>query len=168
MLSIAAPPRPVRVPPTPAVSVAALSPAPAAPGTRTWPYFNARHPQARPAWIRCRSLHAGSPVKRVGGVACGACWEHAIRTDERFVIECGLQDAPPVPADDVDEVAVARAVTGRRVPLTDAERAAAVRLLAGRGLPPARIAELLHTNTRTVARIQRAERPAERHAAPSR
>jgi hypothetical protein len=159
MPSTAAPPRPVRLSSNPASPVAALSPAPAAPGTRTWPYFNARHPQARPAWIRCRSLHAGSQVKRVGGVACGACWEHAIRTDERFVIECGLQDAPAVPADDIDEVAVARAVAGHRVLLTDAERAAVVRLLAARDLPPARIAELLHTNIRTVARVLRAERP---------
>lgn len=159
MLSTAAPPRPVRVPPNPAATDAVCSPTPAAPGRSTSPFFSARHPQAGPARARCRAVHPGGGVKRLGGVACGACWEHAIRADERFVIECGIQDAPAVSADDIDEVAVARAVAGRRVRLTDAERVAAVRLLAGRDVPPAYIAELLHTNTRTVARILRADRP---------
>lgn len=124
---------------------------PGGPNTGTWPYFGRRHPLARLARERCRTHHApGRRVQRVGEVACGACWEHAIRADERFVAECGLDGAPEVPADDVDEIAVAQAVAGRRVPLNDAERAVAVRLLAGRGMPACRIADRLHVNVRAV------------------
>ncbi len=122
-----------------------------------WSFFGARHPQAGPARERCRSVHAGQQVKRLGGVACGACWEHAIRIDERLVVECGLDDAPEVPADDVDQVAVAYAVAGRRVALSDAERVVAVRLLADRRLTAARIARQLHMTTRAVAHIMAAD-----------
>jgi hypothetical protein len=114
-------------------------------------YFSSQHPLAEVARHRCRSHHpraGGSP--RLGNVACGACWEHAIRTDERFVVEHGLDDEPEVPADYLDQVAVHRALTGRRVTLTAAERAEAAWLLVLRRTPLVEVAERLHVKVGTV------------------
>jgi hypothetical protein len=114
-------------------------------------YFGPRHPLAQVARRHCRTHHASSqPTRQVGGIACGACWEHAIRTDERFVIECDLDDEPDVSDDHIDEIAVAYAVAGRKVTLTTAERDAAIRLLGGRQVPVTRISRLLRVNPRTV------------------
>jgi hypothetical protein len=70
----------------------------------------------------------------VGRVACGACWERAIRDDERVVIAFGLPRALSTDPVDVDQVAVELACCGERVRLTSAERAEAARQLAGRGV----------------------------------
>jgi hypothetical protein len=52
----------------------------------------------------------------------------------------------------VDELAVAQAVAGHRMPLTRAEAGEAVRQLAGRGLNDTRIAVWLGVSTQTVLR----------------
>ena len=108
------------------------------------------HPVAEVARRRCRGLH---PVRasRVA-VACGQCWERAIRDDERAVVLFGLpREIAPDP-DYVDEIAVELAVAGRRPRLVAAEEAAAVAVLAGRGWSDSRIAEWLGMRvTRVVA-----------------
>lgn len=62
--------------------------------------------------------------------------------------------APPAEASDLDEVAIERAMEGQRVPLTAQERCEAVARLTRRGLSARRIAELLHTTSRTVTRVR--------------
>lgn len=54
--------------------------------------------------------------------------------------------------DEIDEVAVERAMAGERIALTAAEQAEAIRRLADAGLSDRRIALLLGTSARTVAR----------------
>ena len=54
----------------------------------------------------------------------------------------------------LDEVAVERAMTGERLPLTKTERCEAVARLTHQGLSARRIAELLHTTSRTVTRLR--------------
>lgn len=49
-------------------------------GAKTKPYFGDSHALARAARARCS--HRGSP--KVGGVACGACWEAAIRLQDQL------------------------------------------------------------------------------------
>lgn len=73
-------------------------------------HLGAAHPLAQVAAQLCRS-HVG-PVPRVGRVACGSCWEEAIRNDERVVVECGLPreydgDGTHFPDEVVAESAVA-------------------------------------------------------------
>ena len=58
----------------------------------------------------------------------------------------------------IDEVAVERAMTGERLPLTKSERHEAVAQLTRQGLSARRIAELLHTTSRTVTRLRGAGR----------
>ena len=58
----------------------------------------------------------------------------------------------------LDEVAVDRAMTGERLPLTKTERREAVARLTHQGLSARRIAELLHTTSRTVTRLRGASR----------
>jgi ParB family chromosome partitioning protein len=48
-------------------------------GSATKPYFGAQHPHAKVAAALCE--HRGRP--KVGGIACGECWESVIRADER-------------------------------------------------------------------------------------
>jgi hypothetical protein len=68
----------------------------------------------------------------IGGVACGACWERAIRDDEQVAVEFGLpRDTGANPAY-VDEIAVEFACRGEDHPLTPVERAEVVQaILAG-------------------------------------
>jgi hypothetical protein len=99
------------------------------------------HSIAEPARRRCRELHPAR-AERVA-VACGECWERAIRDDERVVVLFGLpREIQPDP-DYVDEIAVEQAVAGHRPRLVPAEEAAAVTVLAGRGWSDTRIAEWL-------------------------
>lgn len=51
-------------------------------GARTKPYFGDQHPLAQVARASCG--HRGSP--KVGGVACGPCWESVIRADAEAVV----------------------------------------------------------------------------------
>jgi hypothetical protein len=76
-------------------------------------------------------------------VACGRCWERAIRDDERAVVLFGLpREIEPDP-EYVDEVAVEQAVAGHRPRLTPVEQARAVAILLRRGWSDTRIAEWL-------------------------
>lgn len=51
-------------------------------GRKTTPYFSDKHPLAKSARATCD--HRGRP--KVGAVACGECWEHAIRADVTEVV----------------------------------------------------------------------------------
>jgi hypothetical protein len=101
------------------------------------------HPLAELAARRC-AAHAGTLHRSyIGRVACGVCWERAIRDDERVAVLFGLPDEQrPDPAY-VDEIAVEFACRGQRQPLTAAELAEAVRRLdaagAGQGTIAARL-----------------------------
>jgi hypothetical protein len=76
-------------------------------------------------------------------VACGECWERAIRDDERVVVLFGLpREIEPDPAY-VDVVAVELAVAGHKPRLTPPEEAKAVAILLRRGWKDTRIAEWL-------------------------
>lgn len=104
------------------------------------PYFSALHPVAVPARRRCLQLH---PHRCSGRTACGECFEHAIRADERAVALFDLpREIEPEP-DYIDEIAVERAISGERVPLTAAEVAVVIDRLAGRGWSRERIRALL-------------------------
>ncbi len=98
------------------------------------------HPLAAVAGRRCRHSHPGRGFL-LGGVACGVCWEAAIRADERMAVECELPAASPPPdREHVDPVAVELAAAGERVPLSRAEKRAAALELAARGYGPGAIA----------------------------
>lgn len=99
------------------------------------------HPVAEPARRRCRAHH---PKRAAAvGVACGECWEQAIRDDERAVILFGLpREIEPDPTY-VDQVAVELAVAGHKPRLTPVEEAEAVAILVRRGWRDMRIAEWL-------------------------
>ena len=81
-------------------------------------HFSGQHPLADTAHVLCEQ---GGHTRRYGdSVACGRCWEAAIRADER--VQLGAEPAAAVVVDDVDEVAVRRFVDGDdQVRLNDAE-----------------------------------------------
>jgi hypothetical protein len=86
-------------------------------------------------------------------VACGVCWERAIRDDERVTVLFGLPDEQrPDPAY-VDEIAVEFACRGQRQPLTAAERAEAVRRLDAAGAGHCTIAARLDVSAESVRGI---------------
>jgi hypothetical protein len=116
-------------------------------------WFGPRHLLASVAAQRC--LSAGHRFAgRRGVVACGACWERAIRDDERFASECGLPDLVGPDPGDVDEIAVERACSGdRSVSLTRHEVWAAVARLQRQGLDLGQIATRLHREATVVRRI---------------
>ncbi len=90
----------------------------------------------------------------IGGVACGACWEEAIRADERAVVWFDLpREIEPDPLF-VDEVAVDRACSGRQVRLTRAEFEEAVRRLKAWGVSGYRTADMLGVNQAYVYRVR--------------
>ncbi|GAA3293134.1 hypothetical protein Dvina_43585 [Dactylosporangium vinaceum] len=105
-------------------------------------HFGPGHPLADVARRHCDAHRP--PLARI--VACGACWELAIRDDERFAVECGLpRELTPDP-NYVDEIAVDLACRGERVELTRAEFTAAVVRLHGRGMTPSAISKRLHAS----------------------
>lgn len=111
------------------------------------------HPLAEVAGRWCAAHWGGSRRAGVGQVACGACWERAIRDDERIAVEFGLpRELVPDPAY-VDEVAVELACAGERVAVTPVERALAVRQLGGRGLTMTGIADRLGVGIETVRAV---------------
>lgn len=103
-------------------------------------HFGPGHPLAEVAAGHC----AKHPIaSRIGGVACGPCWELAIRDDERVVVEYGLpRELTPDPSY-VDDIAVELACAGERVTLSPVEYRAAFTRLAGRGWPVTRIVDRL-------------------------
>jgi DNA-directed RNA polymerase specialized sigma24 family protein len=109
-------------------------------------YLSCAHPLAAIARRHC--IDHAAPL--LGGVACGACWERAIRTDERFAVENALPREAPADPDDVDDVAVDLACTGSRIDLTTAEMRAAIQRLHREGLGQKEIAARLHAPTQVV------------------
>jgi hypothetical protein len=105
-------------------------------------YLGAPHPLAQVASGRCRSEHP-TTMHRLGGVACGRCWERVIRDDERIVVELGLPAELITDPDLIDEVAVDRACRGNLVRLTKVERRAALARLLAEGLLPTQAGERL-------------------------
>lgn len=123
------------------------------------PIFGHAHPLATVARARCAE-HKGNKKFLPGGMACAHCWEAVIRADERVVVLFELDGAEPVPADDIDEIAVELAVAGKRVddkpvPLTATERAIVVGRLARDGMKPEAIAYHLGTGPGPVAKALR-------------
>lgn len=51
-------------------------------GAKTKPYFGDTHPLAKTARALCGQNGHGRGMPKVGGVACGPCWETVIRSDE--------------------------------------------------------------------------------------
>lgn len=93
----------------------------------------------------------------VGGVACGLCWEQAIRDDARFALENGLPAELLADPFLVDEVAITRAVQGHSVNLTPHERSIAARQLRSAGATMAEIGHLLAVGQSTVLRYLQQE-----------
>jgi hypothetical protein len=106
------------------------------------------HPLARVASRHC--VDHSSPL--IGGVACGNCWERAIRDDERFTAENDLPRDLRLDPQLVDEVAVERAMRGQPVALTRIERQVAIARLFAKGRRPIEIAAVLRTNRQTITR----------------
>jgi len=93
-------------------------------------------------------------------VACGDCWERAIRDDERVVVLFGLpREVEPDPAY-VDVVAVELAVAGHKPRLTPVEEARAVAILLRRGWSDTRIAEWLGMRQSRVVDLRSTVAPA--------
>jgi hypothetical protein len=98
--------------------------------------------------------HLGSERHRyVGRVGCGACWERAIRDDERVAVEFGLPREYAADPLYVDEVAVELACRREYRPLTPVERAEAVRRLDAAGVGPGAIAARLVLSADSVHAI---------------
>jgi hypothetical protein len=97
-------------------------------------HFSLRHPLAGVARRRCDDEHGLAGNALIGGVACGECWERAIRDDERVAVEHELPRELAVDAALVDEIAVDRACRGERIRLTGIERAVAAARLTASGL----------------------------------
>lgn len=129
-------------------------PMPTLPGVAA--YFGPEHVLADVAARHCDAHR--SPFTRA--VACGACWELAIRDDERFAAECDLpRELEPDP-EYIDEVAVDLACSGERVALTPAELVVAVNRLRHRSMSLSRIALRLHVAYGAVVRVVRVVREA--------
>jgi hypothetical protein len=97
-------------------------------------YLGKGHPLAQVAVRLCREAgHPGRVEWLVGGVACGRCWEVAIRADERAVVQFDLPANQTPDPHYCDPIAVERASRGEQLRLTRAERAeVARRIKAGR------------------------------------
>ena len=112
------------------------------------------HPLAQVASEHC----ADHSAPLMGGVACGACWELAIRDDERFAVQHDLPRELVADPELVDQVAVERASRGEPVPLTEAELRETIRRLHRTGLSGAGIVRLLDASERVVSQTLRAYR----------
>lgn len=118
------------------------------------------HLQATPAPRRTPQERAAAQKTAARARAAGwlppEAWDDDLDDDDD---EKKSEPGPP-DQDDVDQVAVERAMSGQRVQLTPAERRAAVAQLTRRGISARRIAELLHTTSRTIVRMRGANRAA--------
>jgi hypothetical protein len=92
--------------------------------------LNGSNPVASVAARLCRGRHEHSPSWE--SVACPDCWEVALLADKEAATEAGLPEVCEADPDLIDEVAVERAVAGKRVELTVAEWQAAKRALMQR------------------------------------
>lgn len=105
---------------------------------------------------RCTAVHPGlAGHALIGRVACGRCWEEAIRTDARVAAEFELPAETPEPdLSYVDPIAVERALAGERVRLTRTERAELARR-AYAGEVPWRVVERLGISGSTAQDLLR-------------
>jgi hypothetical protein len=118
-------------------------------------HLSPEHPLADVAARHC-AAHAGKRHRSyIGRVACGACWERAIRDDERVVAEFKLSRHQAADPAYVDEIAVELACRGERCPLTPVERAEAVRRLHAAGTGPGAIGVCLGLSGESVRGIGR-------------
>jgi hypothetical protein len=113
------------------------------------PFFGPTHPLAEVAERNCQTCNG----ELIGNVACGACWERAIRDDERVVVEHGLPRRIEPDPQYVDEIAVELACGGERVALSPLELRMAARTLAGRRMSRVEIARRLHTTHGVVTSV---------------
>lgn len=112
------------------------------------------HPVASVAGRYCEAHMGRLRHGLIGGTACGACWERAIRNDERVVVQFDLpREVTPDPSF-IDEIAVELACAGEKVALTFAERAEVIRRLSVRREPIVQIADRLRVDPREVARVR--------------
>jgi hypothetical protein len=119
------------------------------------PYLGRSHPVASVAARNC-AAHLGKLHRhQLGETACGACWERAIRDDERAVVEFGLPREVVPDLSYVDEIAVELACRGEQVALTRVERVVVAERLR---LQAARAAELEARRTVTVTEARRMSR----------
>lgn len=113
-------------------------------------YFSRSHPLAEPAGRLCAQSHKKGPVDLlIGSVACGACWEQAIRIDERFVIDNGVERTIIPDPTYVDPIAVERALKSEKVRLTNAEQIAVACRLSRSEAAPNRLVHDLRTGIST-------------------
>jgi ParB family chromosome partitioning protein len=64
-------------------------------------HLSANHPLAAAVEALCRSLrHQKHAPGRVGGIACGECWEAVIRSDEASRLERRRRGSTPRVVDD--------------------------------------------------------------------
>jgi hypothetical protein len=120
-------------------------------------HLGSTHPLARVATGHCQD-HS-EPL--LGGVACGRCWERAIRDDEHFATQNELPRELLTDPDLIDEIAVSRAVAGHRVTLTIPERCLAIGQLYEAGASTTEISRTLradHTSIRREVTSQPASR----------
>lgn len=121
-------------------------------------HFSTAHQLAPVASKLCQRKHAVPLSALTGGVACGSCWEEAIRADERVAVEFSL---PSLAGDHtvIDEVAIKRAIagertlTGQRQLLTRPEKIQAIALMADSGRTPYEVAIRLRMSTAEVIKL---------------
>jgi hypothetical protein len=121
--------------------------------SRRCSYLSRTHPLASVAAQHCAWRAGRSHLDDVGGVACGACGERAIRDDEPSVAEFGLpRELTPHPGYG-DEIAAEFPCRGERRPLTAVERAEAVRRVSAAGVGPGAIGGRLGLSDESVRGI---------------
>lgn len=109
-------------------------------------HLNRHHPVAEVAKRQCNTVHKLSNGQKIGGTACGVCWEFAIRADERWVIEVGddttkVNDGDGEPDHAAVEVAASR--RGPLPPLRAVDQREAAQVMRRRGVSTPDIAERL-------------------------
>ena len=119
-------------------------------------HFTKQHPLASIAYERCDHTRR----QKVGSIACGQCWEQAIRDDALGLLE---ETGGPIVGTinsyaanlPVDEIAVQRALDGdRTVRLNASELRAAITSLHARGASDRQIARTLGRADRVIHRIR--------------
>jgi hypothetical protein len=118
--------------------------------TRRLGHLSSAHPVATVAARHCEAHRGALRRSGIGGVACGACWERAIRDDEQVAVEFGLPRDTGADPTYVDEIAVEFVCRGEDHPLTPVERAEVVRRLDTAGAGPGTIAVRLGLSVETV------------------
>ena len=115
-----------------------------------------------PTWVAVRDLYDQhcmtlGPSTKAASIAKARGWVPPLAWDDDAIDDPAAQPATEAgPSDDVDELAIERALAGANVTLTDAERLIVVTRLVADGLSDAAIAKRLHVTDRTVLRWRQA------------